>query len=281
MKHSWKLLSRPFDESLREALQQQHHAAQFIALTGRHLLPQQPDDSNTNMEYLPGKGLLAGHEVVPGVRLALHLTEMKLCILSGEECTGEIPLDGKTRQQVFEMTRELLSGAGIDVSRLKDELHYEIPEHPLDKGAAYNTRDRERFGENTLYRHNAQIILEEITARRTEADPVRIWPHHFDTGTLIPLEQDRQGNLLKSLGPGLAIPDSMVPEPYFYLSFWSKDPAEVPGNMPAPGKGRWMMPQWNGAILPLSTLLKASGAEEQHLMAQEFFLSGIETLSNL
>jgi hypothetical protein len=70
-KKNWKTLTLPFNDDLNDALQQQHHASQFIALVGRHLIPQQPDDSNTNMQYLLDKELLVGNELANGMRLAL------------------------------------------------------------------------------------------------------------------------------------------------------------------------------------------------------------------
>ena len=48
MKEIWKALALAFNQKLNDALQQQYHATQFIAMAGRHLIPQQPDDSNTN-----------------------------------------------------------------------------------------------------------------------------------------------------------------------------------------------------------------------------------------
>ena len=55
-KKDWELLTLPFNEELNEALQQQHHAPQYIALVGHYLIPQKADDSNTNMEYIPAGG---------------------------------------------------------------------------------------------------------------------------------------------------------------------------------------------------------------------------------
>ena len=98
----WKPLTIAFNEDLRDALQQQHHAAQFIALVGRHLIPQQADDSNTNMQYLPDQGLLAGNELSNGLRVTLQLTDLKLCFVDQEgNNKNEISLYGKSKQLVF------------------------------------------------------------------------------------------------------------------------------------------------------------------------------------
>ena len=54
--NNWKLQKSAFDNNLHQALLQQHHAAQFVAMVGRQLIPQQPDDSNTNMQNVIEKG---------------------------------------------------------------------------------------------------------------------------------------------------------------------------------------------------------------------------------
>ncbi len=278
---TWKLISLHLDPALQDALQQQHYAAQFIAMAGRHLLPQQPDDSNTSMNYLTEKSLIAGQELLPGLRLALHPAEMALCLLAqNSTCNPEVRLQGKSMQQVFEAMKKMLSSVEIDTTNLMEELHYEIPAHTLNKGGSFQTGEKQRFLENTRYRHNAQILLEEIIQAYRDTEPVRIWPHHFDTGTLIPLKEKR-GKTTRSLGLGWAIPDTMVRESYFYLSYWSEGSAGLPDDLPAPGRGRWMMPDWNGAVLPLSRLLEADTSQGQHALANEFFRQSIQMLSTL
>ena len=79
--NEWKLMTMAFNNELNDAVQQQYHAAQFIALVGRHLIPQRPDDSNTNMEYIFGKDMLRGNALANGMHVALQLYEMKISIL--------------------------------------------------------------------------------------------------------------------------------------------------------------------------------------------------------
>ena len=70
--NKWEALTLPFDKDVHDALQQQHHAAQFIALVGRHLIPQQADDSNTNMQYYSASDMLLGNPLVNGYRVGLR-----------------------------------------------------------------------------------------------------------------------------------------------------------------------------------------------------------------
>jgi hypothetical protein len=74
-------------------------------------------------------------------------------------------------------------------------LHFEIPKHPLDDGATFSVKDKAYFQESVRQRHNAEIILLEISNQHSNTAPVRVWPHHFDTGTYIPLALTKKRKL--------------------------------------------------------------------------------------
>ncbi len=186
MKEIWKTLTLAFNQELNDALQHQYHATQFIAMAGRHLIPQQPDDSNTNMQYLPDQELLAGNELSNGLRLAIHLTDLKLCFLDQSgKCKNEISLIGKSKLQVFEELKKVLAGLGIDVSNFKNELHYEISSHKMDRVGSFIITDSKLFEENIKYRHNAELIMNNLVTLYPNTSSVRVWPHHYDTGSLL------------------------------------------------------------------------------------------------
>ena len=279
MKEIWKALTLAFNQELNDALQQQYHATQFIAMAGRHLISQQPDDSNTNMQYLPDQELLAGNELSNGLGLALHLTDLKLCFVDqAGKCKNEISLVGKSKLQVFEELNKVLAGLGIDVSNFKNELHYEIPSHKLDSGGSFIITDSKLFEENIKYRHNAELIMNNLVTLYPNTSSVRVWPHHYDTGSLLSVAYNEKGELSKSIGLGWAIPDGMVDEPYYYLSFWSDKPIEGFDKLPSLDAGDWMMPNWNGGILKHSDLLKAGSASKQHELVKSFYHSGINMI---
>ncbi len=280
-RENWKKLTLPYNENLSDALQQQHHASQFIALVGRYLVPQQPDDSNTNMQYLFDKELLVGKALANGMRLALQLTDLTLYILDKDnKHKSEISLVGKITQQVFDEVKQTFAECGVDTSNLKNELHYEIPTHDLINGASFTIKEKILFQENTFYRHNAEVILNEIAAGFGDTDSVRVWPHHFDTGTFIPFAYNDKGELSQSMGIGWSIPDSMVNEPYYYLSFWSKQPVESFEALTPLEVGEWITTGWKGGVLKLSEILQCSSAGEQQELVKAFFNSGIKILTN-
>lgn len=277
--NNWKPISMTFNPNQNEALEQQHHAAQFIALVGHHLIEQQADDSNTNMEFIADGQLLAGHKLANGLRLALGLNELKLLLIDmNGSIINEVSMVGKTKNEVFGELKEMLSDSGIDVTNLKNELHYEIPAHELDDGELFRINYSSFFQENTDQRSNTDIVLNEIIESYPKAEAVRIWPHHFDTGSFIPVKYNEDGELIMSIGLGFGIPDNMVDEPYFYLSLWSKDTVEGFENLPKPAAGDWMRTGWKGGVLKLSEILRAYTSENQHQLTKSFFTSGIDIL---
>ncbi len=278
---SWKLQSLTFDKELNEALQQQHHAAQFVALVGRHLIPQQPDDSNTNMEFIADKDMLLGNAIPIGLKVALKLSSLEILILDKNNITKKvIILDGKSQHSVFEELKQGLSDLGVDVTSFKNELHYEIPVHQLDDGGLFSVENENGFVENANYRHNAKIALNEIATLFEQKEHIRIWPHHFDTGAFFSISKNDKRESTQTIGIGLAIPDSMVNEPYYYLSFWSNVSDEKVTTLPALITGKWITPNWNGAILKISEIQKQKSAVKQFELVHTFFTQGIEILMN-
>lgn len=275
----WKIQSLAYNEDIADALQQQHHAAQFIAMVGKYMIPQREDDSNTNMQFMADLELLLGNKLPNKWQLVLDLTNLHLSLFDKEfKRKKDIPLSGKTKIQVFDDLKQTLADFDFDVSQLKNELHYEIPSHNLDKNLPFSIRYKNLFQENTVYRHNAEIILNEIIADNQQAEPVRIWPHHFDTGSSIPLTKNDQNKVSSSIGIGWAMPDSMINEPYYYLSFWSEKPDDGVKTLPALAAGQWMVPNWNGAVLKHSEILLKKSPSEQHKLVKSFFTSGMNLL---
>ncbi len=280
-KNIWSQLTLDFNRDLHIVLLQQHHAVQFIALVGRHLIPKEPDDSNTNMQYLPDKEWLIGNELSGGMRIALSLPDLKLIIVDKlNHRRSELSLAGKSKKQVFDQLKQNLSDLDLDVSKFTNELHYTLPDHELDKNAAFSTADQKYIQENILYRHNAEIVLVEIAAKYKKAEPVRIWPHHFDTGSFVPLAYNADGGISKSIGLGWAMPDDMVNEPYYYLSFWSEDSVEDFNDLPDPGAGEWIRSGWIGGVVKNTDIVNIPSAEGQLAYMKLLFESGINILTD-
>lgn len=277
-KSEWKKLIQPFGSKENNILQQHYLAAQFIALAGRYLIPKKPDGSNINMQYIPEKEMLLGNAHPNGWAVGVQLKNLTVQVLNEKgNVKTEISLEGNTFQKAFQEFKTALQNQGIDVSELKTEQPYELPTSGLKEGKFFNAGEL-ATNENICYRHNAQLIINELVNQFKNVEPVRIWPHHFDTGTFATIEKNEKGEASKTIGLGWAIPDSMVSEPYFYLSFWSEKQLQIenePVKLPA---GKWMMPNWNGAVLGVSEIIEKTSAEKQFLLVKEFYEVGINKL---
>ncbi len=148
----------------------------------------------------------------------------------------------------------------------------------LKDGFCSHVHLAEMVDESIRYRHNAELVMKEFAPTFSTVEPVRIWPHHFDTGTFATLVRNKKGETSKTIGLGWAIPDSMVEEPYFYLSFSSKKSNDLSDELKELPEGKWMTPDWNGAVLPLSEILSQSTANQQYAGVKSFFKNGIDQL---
>ncbi len=278
MENEWKLVSFNFDTEIEKALRQQHLAAQLVALVGRYLVPKEPDLSNISMQYSAEKEMLLGKPLENGIYLGLQLHRLQIHFFDNSRKPFKIiQLHGKTFEQGFEELRKVLANVGVKVSALKNEQPYSLSTEAMVNNKFSNSNESALMAATKL-RHNAEIIADLATGLNN-AEPVRIWPHHFDTGTFFATAQNHSGGATQTIGLGWAMPDEMVTEPYFYLSFWSEKEIKN-SNLPAPLEiGSWMMPAWNGAILKLSEIVGFNSAKNQYLRVKQFYNNGIGSLS--
>jgi hypothetical protein len=278
----WKKLSIPFNPAIHEALLQQHHAAQFLTMASSTFVPEKEDDRHNSLAY---ETTLNSLITLPfngdsGMRLGLRLTDLSILFVDMEgHVVQTMRLDNRSKAEVFDALIKTMVDLDIPAEKIEENLHYSIPDQPLDNGDRFSIRDQPAFYENVVYRHNAEVALNRVTTRYKNASEPRVWPHHFDTGGLIPLSYDDQNRLSRSIGIGFAIPDSMVSEPYFYLSYWSADPLEKIDNLtPFSGQGIWKTPNWQGAVLPLSNLYRMQDSKDQLNAVNRFFDEGISRI---
>lgn len=277
---NWKKLSLGYDNEMHKVLQLQHLAAQYIALTGRYLIPEKNDKSNITMQFIPDQEMLLGSQHPDGWLAGLLLNNLVLQVRDKNmTVVGEVSLEGQTFPEAFIEFKKQLQKAGADVSLLKTDQPYELPGNSLEKGMFFTIGTNEAVKENIRYRHNANVVLNDVRTDFAGACPLYIWPNHFDSGFSFPIEHNKEGKETKTIGMGWAIPDHIVDEPYYYLSFMSDEPINEkaqPGELAA---GNWMMPKWNGAVLPLSEIIKEESADNQFAMVRLFLESASQRIT--
>ena len=228
-----------------------HKAAQYLAMAGKSYLPAKEDDSHTSLEWLVKKKSLVSRDLNDhGIRLAINYKQYALEILTDDELLDSISLTGEGHDYLCSWINEGLKRYGIK-GEFKFEPHYILPyESGLDKDYQFPAPNADKLQDLIDHRNVCDAALRSALSERKDASEIRIWPHHFDTGALIEAVEDN-GELTKTIGLGLAIPDSMVDGFYFYASVWSKGKDLDLSNMDEDllSSGEWHSDDWKGATL--------------------------------
>lgn len=276
----WKILGSCEPKSLQPAISQIHHGVQFIAMVGKHFIENEQDDSHTNMEWIESEEVLAGHWVKApkgDFRVAIRPKDLELIIYDAQmKKVDECTLDGITNVQACRWLEAHLDQFGEDGDKMNLLLHYEIPDHETDEGAAYQLKNERFFAEMASYRANSNLVLKHFASQYENASPVRTWPHHFDNGSYIPLAFDDEGEALRSFSIGMGIPDEASDEPYFYITTWSKGEDNAYDDLEELPAGKWISDPFNGAVLQASEITRHKTAEAQATTVFRFLEVGIK-----
>tara|TARA_R110001599_G_scaffold280864_2_gene482408 strand:- start:121334 stop:122161 length:828 start_codon:yes stop_codon:yes gene_type:complete len=248
---------------LNEAQSTLHHAVQFIAASGKYLLEEKADDSHTNMSWDSGNKIFYGSSINNRARVGLHVPTLSLKITgpTGIELAS-LSISEKTKQEGLLWLRQALQLKQIDASVLELEMHYDIPEHPTDEAKPFPELDSTILEELANHRTNADQVCNEIFSKHANASPARTWPHHFDHGVYVPFRFDDNGEAIQSFSVGYAVADSVINEPYFYVTQWKKDEEIDYSNVPELEYGEWLPKKLKGAGLALSDILKMDNQEK-------------------
>lgn len=243
------------------AVEDLHHAAQFVAMVGDSYLPKRADDSQNNLNWNQDTCCLEGRWIEePAIRVLLDVLNFEL-VLDKYLTMETIPLEGGTKDQVIGNLIHLLKMERVNPAILRPISQFEISRNKIDEGASFSKPPREILEEWTRYQSNALGLLKEIKEQFELASEIRVWPHHFDMGLYIPLSRDETGHDLQSVGLGLSIADNYVKEPYFYVNHWNKEPLIYPEIFPKANQGYWNTKDWKGLILPSSEIFAQSAQE--------------------
>ena len=281
----WTRLEVKNPAEMQEASNTLHHAAQYIAMAGSSFIPKKADDSHTNARWYPNKNWLIGNTIETQsekVRVALDYPLLVLIITDDDlKPIFEVALDGKTRMEVFDWLKEKLKEQGLDVASFKPELHYEIPDHPVMHGEVFKMKNPLHYMELAFYRSNGNMLLEHFTNLIKPGEPVRVWPHHFDDGSYLPLQFDENGAPAGSISLGLAVADPYYPEPYFYVTTWKNERLNY-DNLPSLEKpGIWHQHEWTGQVLKASDIAAFERAKDQLEVSYNFLKQASENALGL
>jgi hypothetical protein len=259
---------------LREGRQQAHHAVQWLARAARAFVPPQPDDSHTNLGWDGARDDFATHRLTGDLRLGLRMASLTL-VLTGTDSQQSFLLLGRTDVDARRWLGERLGAHGFHARALDAKPPYEIPDHPVARGAPYDAPGLvDALADLAAWFANANVSLDgirgQISARGLAPSPVRTWPHHFDMATLILLEAGNAEHA-RSVNAGFSPGDEHYQEPYFYVSPY---PYPEPGKLPSlPAVGHWHVQGFTAAIAPASRIVAVPASQTA---AEAFLIAAVD-----
>jgi hypothetical protein len=272
---AWQAVRPEESTLLSDSRLQLHHPAQFGADAGISFLEHRPDDSHTNLEWVP---TLAGlvSRVIPArkpFRVGVRPADLTLLIVTEkDQPIARYRLHGRTILEATQWIREQIAPLGIDAARYTLKRHYEILAHPVALGDSFDASERSQFEELSKWFANGASILGSLARSIHDASEVRCWPHDFDIATLITVGHER------TIGVGLEPGDSYYDEPYFYVNMHPQPSPAQARSRPLWGRGTWHTREWMGAVLTGSRL---EGASLQEWQVREFIDSAVSACRTL
>lgn len=239
---------------LRDARVQLHWAAQVLSAAADRWLPMQPDDGHTSMAWSSDAGAPIGNAAASGLQLALSVHDFELRVVQGSRTLAALTLTGKTLAEAMQWADAQLAGAEGGPARGIHARDYDMPAHPVRGGATFSP-DPDALGELAGWFAHGDAVLREIAARAAHTLPVRVWPHHFDAGSIHYLGEP--GPSAPQIGFGLSPGDRYYEQPYLYVTAF---PLRPDPQFPAlPDGGFWREHEpFVGAVLLGSTVAAAS-----------------------
>jgi hypothetical protein len=266
---AWQALRPEESTQLTDSRLQLHYAVQFGTAAGISFLDPRPDDSHTNLEWVPALSSLLSR-VIPAnksFRIGLRPADLTLLLVTEkDQPIARYRLHGRTIVEATQWIREQIAPLGVDAARYTLKRHYDIPEHAVALGDSFDGSDRSQFEELSKWFSNGASILGSLARSIHDASEVRCWPHAFDIATLIPVGHDH------TIGVGLEPGDNYYDEPYFYVSMHPQPSATQARSRPLWGRGTWHTRGWMGAVLTGSRL---EGASKQEWQVREFVDSAV------
>ncbi|MCM2258278.1 MAG: hypothetical protein NDJ94_21805 [Vicinamibacteria bacterium] len=228
-----------------------HHGLQAAAAIGRTLTPPQADDGHTSLTW--EAGAFVGPTVSGSTpwRAALRVEPLSLEVIEGGRVTAAQPLAGLTRAdaRAWLVARAAERGAALEPGF---DVPYELPTNDLASGATFTVSDPAAMAALASWFGLGDALLREVAGAWPGATPVRVWPHHFDVGSVLPLGGGH-GEEVASLGIGLSPGDDGIDQPYFYVTAWPP-PAATDALPPLAEPGVWHRRGWTGALLTAGVL---------------------------
>lgn len=240
---------------MKNTIQQLHIASQYLAAAGINFVTKEADDSHTNLAWNSANDRMETHSFGSGnYQLAINLTTTHLEWLKEGESTNSIDLQGNTHSDIVSWISEQVSKSGIE-KQYEYKFHYDLPYSKIENDSRF------KFSTDELNKiiarlNTGQESFEAFLKENHLKSPIRIWPHHFDLGIYTSINSE--GTFF--MGAGLAIPDSLVDDLYYYASGYDNGKPVVTKNYSGLSNGEWRT-DWNGATLASTEIDSTTGTK--------------------
>ncbi|MET1257730.1 hypothetical protein ABV409_00220 [Flagellimonas sp. DF-77] len=221
---------------------QLHLASQFLAMAGKSFSAAKADDSHTNVNF---DSTSRSFESWPlndqGLQLRFDVPNFSLCWTDAAKTHFE--LHGKSHQEALHWLERSAKDLGFETP-YRFDLHYAL-DFEWDADFVFEKKNVDQIDALLALRVLANDALGAFLEKIKLPSDVRVWPHHFDTGAFVVLE-DGSG---RSVGMGMAIPDSMVDQHYFYISGYHGHEGIATEDFDPLPLGEWKNEGFKGAVL--------------------------------
>lgn len=216
-----------------------HIAVQYLAAAGISFVEKKPDDSHTNLGWSPDSSFLYTRNLNDaGLRLRLNYPAFALEWSNGLS----LPLNGINHAKVVEWISNNARSLGVS-KKYRYRFHYETGYGPINDDFIHQQPDESELHRISDLLSTAQLSIGNALRLHNLQSEIRIWPHHFDLGAYARVNEQL------GIGIGLAIPDSMINNFYYYVSGWRGDEGLQTDKLETLSHGEWRSGSWNGATL--------------------------------
>jgi hypothetical protein len=229
------------------------------AFAGSFVAPEE-DDSHRSLVWSPEIGGFRsrGAELAESVYMVVRPLPLEVQIRAVGDVHRYV-LPGHTLEEAWSWAAaELALILGLPEVELRRP-EFEIPDHRVAHHALFDASPM-ALEELSRWFDDAWLLLNRVRAECPEfASPVRSWPHHFDTATLLEFGRGPDGEP-RTVGIGLSPGDEDRNEPYLYVAPWPRPESAPEHELPA---GCWEESGWVGAVLPGRELVQGSAREQE------------------
>ena len=238
-----------------------HYALQLPSSVGFTFVPARADYRHTVARWNRARAEIEGPRAPDGFTACVDPVAGAIVLRDGEQVLDRRPLAGCTLDEAYAWLGAAIGRRRAEPGCVLTRPAHDLPEHPIAHGEPFPEVSLGATSELAAWLELADAALGSAADRLHDASVPCIWPHHFDTATLVDLGEG------KSIGIGFSPGDTSYPEPYFYVNLWPYPDPGTPRRELA-GGGRWHTDGWTGAVLRGDALLRA----EDRVHALDAFL---------